>query len=342
MIAFNYNHIKDLTICTTLPFQKKGLKNKKSIAVFEQTTSDLAYLAAKNIIINKEIETKEIGALVFLTKTPDYRGPATAMVIQKRLGIDQDCIVYDSPTGNSGFENGINLCASLLKSITQNFALVVFGDTISKQLSEKDIIESSFQDGATAVLLEKGETTKTVSLYSLALSKSWSSFMIPSGGFRKNDDFFNKLNSKKGHQYKDHLHIDFTNIKNTIFPEISILKNKISNIIYENDKSARAIIVNLLKPELENQLYSLFKNEAYLKDVYLSTKYFPQTMASTVPLMIEMVALENKKFPLHILSISLGEGLCLNISSLVVSENSVLETQNSDEFYENGYVTHEM
>ena len=342
MLVFRYDHIKEITLCTALPAQKKRNKNSKSIAVFEQTTSDLGFLAAKKIIKRKNIDTKDIGALIFLTKTPDYRGPATAMVLQNRLEIPYDCIVYDSPTGNFGFENGVNLGASLLKSISQNYALVVFGDTISKQLSDKDIIESSFQDGATAVLLEKGQTEQAVSILTIALTKNWSSFMVPSGGFRNDHSFFNKLSPKKEHQLETYLHIDKARIENSILPEFSIIKNEIRKIIFEQKNPNIAIIINLINPELEKQLHSILIAEDYVKDVYLSTEYIPQTMASTVPLVIEKAVVKKNGLPVNIISVSLGEGLSLNISKIEVSEALVLETIISDDFFENGFVTHEL
>ena len=45
MVAFKYSHVKELTLCTALPSQKKGNDKLKSISVFEQTTADLGFLA---------------------------------------------------------------------------------------------------------------------------------------------------------------------------------------------------------------------------------------------------------------------------------------------------------
>ncbi len=343
MRNFIYNNIQGITICTALPTEKaEKNESKKSVAVFEQTTSDLGFSAAQEIITSKEIDVNEIGALIFLTKTPDYRGPATAMVLQNRLEIPKNCIVYDSPTGNAGFESGLNLGASLLNSITQNYALIVFGDTISKQLNKEDISELPFQDGATAILLEKGEANSPVSMSTLALSEKWTSFMLPSGGFRKNDTFFNQLSSKRENQTAEHLHLDAQKVYDSIQPELSSIKNKIGTLISNSDNTDIAIIINLMTPALENELQSLLKSEDYAKDVFLSSEHITQTMASTVPLMIEKIAFEKKKSPIQIISVSLGEGLCINVSSLEINKSSVLETINSDEFYDNGYVTHEM
>jgi hypothetical protein len=76
--------------------------------------------------------------------------------------------------------------------------------------------------------------------------------------------------------------------------------------------------------------------------VYLSSHNLPQTMASTIPLMIERIVKKEKSPLLNIISISLGEGLCLNISSLQVRESNILETIYSDDYYTDGNVIHEM
>lgn len=60
-----------------------------------QTASDLAYVAAKALLKHKNMDSKSIGALVFISQGPDYRMPATACVLQYRLGLPEDCICFD-------------------------------------------------------------------------------------------------------------------------------------------------------------------------------------------------------------------------------------------------------
>lgn len=343
MRNFTYNGIQELTICTALPIPRNNeADSPKSVAVLEQTTSDLGFLAAQNIIQSKSIDPDAIGVVIFLSKTPDYRGPATAMVLQNRLQIPQDCIVYDSPTGNAGFENAINLGSSLLSATHKKYALVVFGDTISKQLSDADMQQLCFQDGATAILLQKGETSVPVSVSTMALSKDWSSFMVPSGGFRNNERFFNNLDFKRDTQKAEHVHLNYTKIEMALKPELISIKNKIIELIDKEYVSNFAILINLLVPELENELALLFPSETYFNRVYLSSNYVPQTMASTIALMIEKIASKNKQKPFQVVSVSLGEGLSVNIGSMVVRESTVLESVYSDMYYDNGFVTHDM
>lgn len=344
MRNFTYNRVQEITICTALPNPRNSeVDSPKSVAVYEQTTSDLGFLAAQNIMQSKSIDPNDIGAIIFLTKTPDYRGPATAMVLQNRLQIPQDCIVYDSPTGNGGFESAINLGSTLLSTIHKKYALVVCGDTISKQLSDADMKQLDFQDGATAIFLQKGEAAVVpVSMSTMALSKDWSSFMVPSGGFRENENFFKNIELKRASQTVEHLHINFSKITMALKPELTTIKNKVIELIDEKYASNFVILINLLVPELENKLALLFSSEVYSHSIYLSSNYSPQTMASTIPLMLERIASESKQTPFQVVSVSLGEGLSVSIGSMVVRESTVLESVYSDMYYDNGFVTHDM
>jgi 3-oxoacyl-[acyl-carrier-protein] synthase-3 len=343
MRNFTYNEIEALTICTAFPTQKSTANNSlKSIAVLEQTTADLGFLASQVIIESKKIDISEIGVLILFTKTPDYRGPATAMVLQNRLKIPQDCIVYDSSVGNGGFENAVNLGASVLSSINKKYALVVFGDTVSKQLSDEDVDQLFFQDGATAILIQKGKNCFPISMSTMTLSNEWSSFMVPSGGFRNSAVFFKNLHSKRNNQLDQHLHIDYSKINIVLQPEFDAIKNKVNDLIQKESASNFIILINLIEPAIEKKLALFFQSETYSDDIYISSDYLIQTMASTIPIMLEKIALDNKKYPLQVISISLGEGLCINMTSITIQKDTVLESIYSDAYYNNGFVTQEM
>lgn len=343
MRNFTYNGVKDIAICTALPTMKTlNSEGRKSIAVSEQTTSDLGFLAAEQILNSRDINPEEIGAVVFLSKTPDYRGPATAMILQNRLQIPQDCVVYDSPMGNAGFENACIIGASLLNTISKPYVLVVLGDTISKQLSEEDINKYKFQDGATAIVLENGESSFPISISTLTLSDAWSSFMVPSGGFRPNDDFFKRLKSKRENQLAEHLHLDYSKILGAVKPELHIIRERLKSLIAKSNNLRTYIVVNLVDQKLEKELASLVSSEIESSSIKLSSNFATQTMASTIPLIVEELNLDKTKTPFQLISVSLGEGLSVNIGSLEVRESTVLKTVYSDSYYDNGFVTHEM
>ena len=47
--------------------------------------SDLCFAAAEKLIADNSIDKSEIDLLVFLSQTPDYRMPATSILLQDRL-----------------------------------------------------------------------------------------------------------------------------------------------------------------------------------------------------------------------------------------------------------------
>jgi 3-oxoacyl-[acyl-carrier-protein] synthase-3 len=344
MINFNYKGIRIAAIRTALPANKIQTANKSNaaFAIENQTTSDLGFLAAQAILQNSNINHDEIGALVFLSKTPDYRGPATAMVLQNRLQIPQNCIVYDAPTGNGGFENALNIGAALLDSVQQNFVLVVLGDTVSKQLGIQDFIALNFQDGATAILLEKSQASSELKIAISTNSKFWSSFIVPSGAFRESSQFFSALDSKRVDQKIEHLHINEAHLTEATQGEFLPLIQKIKNFSSLHKTIDTLIFVNLLHSAIEQ----IFKFELILagieKDnIFIHSELCSQTMAATTPIMLSNVVGKFEK-QYHIISVSIGEGLSTNMASFLTHDALVQETMYSDLYYDNGFVTHEM
>ena len=141
-------------------FEKNtGIREKRK-SDFTQTAGDYSFSAAKQIMDAGYYTPQEIGVLINITQTPDYRTPATALTIQKRLGLSMDCLVFDINLGCSGFVYGVSLAASLLKTSTAEKALVTVGDTMARGRRHRKKIMSSntgllFGDASAAVLLEK-------------------------------------------------------------------------------------------------------------------------------------------------------------------------------------------
>lgn len=136
-----------------------GIKAKR-IASFEQTAADFSFSAAKQIMNAGYFEPDEIGVLINITQTPDYRTPSTAMTIQKRLGLSTDCIVFDINLGCSGFVYGVTLAASILETSSAKKGLVTIGDTLARGRKQTKNKRSSntvllFGDASAAILLEK-------------------------------------------------------------------------------------------------------------------------------------------------------------------------------------------
>jgi len=78
------------------------------------TTSDLCFAAAERLIAELGWDKKEIEALIFVSQTSDYFLPATACILQDRLGLSRECYAEDIALGCSGWVYGLSNVASLL------------------------------------------------------------------------------------------------------------------------------------------------------------------------------------------------------------------------------------
>lgn len=142
--------------------KKAGVSGRYSASP-KQTTSDFCYVAAEKLIAEKKIDKKDIGILVFVTQTGDYRLPATACVLQSRLGLTNECIAFDVNLGCSGFVYGLNIIASILGNTAAKYGLLLAGDTSAREFSTRRKQKEGhsgtllFGDSGTATLVEKAE-----------------------------------------------------------------------------------------------------------------------------------------------------------------------------------------
>ena len=151
----------------------------------ETCSSDLCYAAAEKLIADNNIDRNEIDLLVFLSQTPDYRMPATSIILQDRLGLPQSCVAFDIQLGCAGFCYAMSVVYGMMQSGNIRKALILDGETRSKVYSPKDRRSAFiFGDGGVAALVERNDK----------FGKSWFSLnsdgsrhdliMIKGGGYR--------------------------------------------------------------------------------------------------------------------------------------------------------------
>ena len=152
-----------------------------------QTCSDLGFRAANEILKKYNIAPDEIGALLFVSHSPDYRRPATACVLQYRLGIPKDSVCYDISLGCSAFVYGVQTAASIMTASPDiKKALVITGDTGAKSAYPKDRSSMMLYGDAGAVaLLEKTDNPDDEIKALMRTDGSGFKYMIiPGGGYR--------------------------------------------------------------------------------------------------------------------------------------------------------------
>lgn len=121
-------------------------------------SSDLCFEAAEKLLQQLDWDRESIGAVIFVSQTPDHQLPATACFLQHRLGLPASCIAFDVNLGCSGYVYGLSIAAQFVSSGKVARALVLVGDTLSHLVSEQDKSTSPlFGDAGTATALEYQE-----------------------------------------------------------------------------------------------------------------------------------------------------------------------------------------
>ncbi len=117
-------------------------------------TSDLAVPAVKNLLLNRGIGADEIDVIIFATVTPDMFFPATACVLQEKIGAKK-AWGFDVSAACSGFVYAITLGSQLIETGAYKKVVVVGADKMSSIIDYTDRNTCIlFGDAGAAVLLE--------------------------------------------------------------------------------------------------------------------------------------------------------------------------------------------
>ena len=165
--------------------EKIGIYERR-FALEGVTAGDLCYAAADKLLNDMQIPREEIDLLVFVSQTPDYRMPATSVLLQNRLGLGHQTIAFDINLGCSGFIYGMSVIYAMMERSGLRRALLLDGETRSRVYSPKDRKTAFiFGDGGVAALIERDEAFGN-SYFSLNSDGSKEDLIkMDAGGYRK-------------------------------------------------------------------------------------------------------------------------------------------------------------
>ena len=133
-------------------YTRTGIKNRH-IAADDEKTSDLAVQAAKAALADAGVEASEIDLIIVATATPDMQFPATATMVQHKLGVG-GCPAFDVQAVCAGFMYAISTANAYIKSGMSKKALVIGAEVFSRIMDWNDRTTCVlFGDGAGAVVL---------------------------------------------------------------------------------------------------------------------------------------------------------------------------------------------
>ncbi len=150
------------TLVERFGFDRDFLDNKigvhvRHIAAPDEAVSDMAVRAAESLLARAPVPRDAIELVVLCTQNPDYRLPATANIVQNRLGLPDTTAAFDFNQGCSGYVYGLSITQSMMLAHGFSAALLLTADGYTKVMDPNDrATVPLFGDGAAATLLTVG------------------------------------------------------------------------------------------------------------------------------------------------------------------------------------------
>ena len=151
---------------------KKQIKitgiESRHVTTTNQKMSDLCYVAARDLIRHLDWSPNDIKVLILVTQHANYVTPSTAFLIQKLLGLPNECVVFDVNLGCSSFNVGFQIVSSLLQQYDGNAkGICLQGDLAYPTINCKTDINTMvgnmlFGAAGSATAIEKGSTESVI------------------------------------------------------------------------------------------------------------------------------------------------------------------------------------
>jgi 3-oxoacyl-[acyl-carrier-protein] synthase III len=196
MASFQIDQIRVSAICAAVPAQAVrnpdderfarhvGITTRR-VAPATVCASDLCIRAASELIDRLQLRRENIGALVFVTQTPDYPLPGNSMLAQQALGLSTAACLLDLNQGCAGYVYGVATLASLMRATGVDTGLLLVGDTMTRLLSADDrSTVLLFSDAGSATLLESSAGARPMYFNLGADGAGMAAIQVKGGGAR--------------------------------------------------------------------------------------------------------------------------------------------------------------
>ena len=167
-------------------FTRTGIRERR-FAHADQSTSDLATIAARNALEAAGISADAIDCIVVGTSTPDMSLPSTACIVQENIAA-KNAFAFDINAVCSSFVYALEIADNFIKCGKYKTVMAIGADTYSKILDFNDQNSCPlFGDGAGAAILSAGgdEKVGVQHTYMRSDGKGWQLIQVPSSGSRK-------------------------------------------------------------------------------------------------------------------------------------------------------------
>ncbi len=199
MAFLDFKNVRIAGISAGVPKRKlcnldiKGISADYDSATFVETTgvlerrvddvltaSDLCVPAAERLLSDLQWDKSEIDALVFVSQNADYILPATACIIQDRMGLSKECYAMDIALGCSGWIYGLCSISGLIGKGNVKKALLMVGDA-RRRVAYDDPL---FGYAGAVTALEYSEGENGLKFHFGTDGSGFDAIVIPDGGAR--------------------------------------------------------------------------------------------------------------------------------------------------------------
>lgn len=291
-----------------------GVKSRY-LSIDNQTTSDLCYVAAKELIEKKAINTSDIDAVIFISQNPDYERPSTAIVLQARLGLTKNCMAFDINLGCSGYVYGLYFIAGLIESGAVKNALLLCGE-VNRNLPG-DLL---FGDAGTATLLKNCSGH----MDGILKSDGWGYKLIytPGGGQRH-------LLGKDGYDEASALpHMDGSGVFEFSISQVPELFKEYLNEFNKKYDDYDYIILHQANKMIIDHI--VMKTKMPKEKVPISIDKYANTSSASIPVAIADLHNITGDKKVNLLMAGFGVGLSLGIISAEIDMSCVLPITYTD------------
>jgi 3-oxoacyl-[acyl-carrier-protein] synthase-3 len=181
------NHELALTVETTDTWivERTGIRERRVVGD-DASTSDLAVEAAQEALRNAGVAAREVDLVIVGTASPDMLFPATACLVQHRIGATR-AGAFDASAACSSWAYGVAMGHAAIASGTADTVLVIGAEALSRIVDWTDRATSVlFGDAAAAVVLRPCAPDQGFLGFHLGADGAGASWIsLPGGGSRR-------------------------------------------------------------------------------------------------------------------------------------------------------------
>lgn len=161
--------------------QRSGILQRR-YAADDESASSLGGTAALEAIAHSGHKPEDIATIIVATCTPDYVLPATASIIQDRIGATR-AAAFDLGAACSGFVYALSVAAGLIHGTNSGPVVVVGSDLLSRHINPDDALTAPlFGDAAAAVVVESDPSAEPLFVELGSDGSGLEQVLIPGGG----------------------------------------------------------------------------------------------------------------------------------------------------------------